>query len=44
MLASLSGYLASFFVMALVVWAMANGMLNAAWGWQGLSSRAPCTA
>ena len=44
MLASLSGYLASFFVMALVVWAMANGMLNAARGWQGLSSRAPCTA
>ncbi|MGS7189569.1 MFS transporter [Enterobacter cloacae subsp. dissolvens] len=36
MLASLSGYLASFFVMALVVWAMANGMLNAAWGLAGL--------
>ncbi|MBN4791636.1 MFS transporter [Enterobacter cloacae] len=36
MLASLSGYLASFFVMALVVWAMANGMLNAAWGMAGL--------
>ncbi|WP_236276892.1 MFS transporter [Enterobacter cloacae] len=35
MLASLSGYLASFFVMALVVWAMANGMLNAAWGLAG---------
>lgn len=36
MLASLSGYLASFFVMALVVWAMAKGMLNAAWGLAGL--------
>ncbi|HBH7060393.1 TPA: MFS transporter [Enterobacter cloacae] len=36
MLASLSGYLASFFVMALVVWAMTNGMLNAAWGLAGL--------
>ncbi|WP_447439720.1 MFS transporter [Enterobacter cloacae] len=36
MLASLSGYLASFFVMALMVWAMANGMLNAAWGLAGL--------
>lgn len=36
MLASLSGYLASFFVMALVVWAMANGMLTAAWGLAGL--------
>ncbi|EKS9204707.1 MFS transporter [Enterobacter cloacae] len=36
MLASLSGYLASFFVMALVVWAMANGILNAAWGLAGL--------
>ena len=36
MLASLGGYLASFVVMALVVWAMANGALNALWGMAGL--------
>ncbi|MBX8460187.1 MFS transporter [Enterobacter sp. RIT637] len=36
MLASLGGYLASFLVMALVVWAMSNGVLNAAWGLAGL--------
>lgn len=36
MLASLSGYLASFLVMALVVWAMSIGVLNALWGLAGL--------
>lgn len=36
MLASLGGYLASFLVMALVVWAMSKGVLNAAWGLAGL--------
>ncbi|WP_087878457.1 MFS transporter, partial [Enterobacter sp. TUM13743] len=36
MLASLGGYLASFVLMALVVWAMANGALNALWGMAGL--------
>ncbi|HDR2682616.1 MFS transporter [Enterobacter ludwigii] len=36
MLASLSGYLASFVVMALVVWAMASGMMSAVWGLAGL--------
>lgn len=36
MVASLSGYLASFGVMALVVWAMAAGMLASAWGLAGL--------
>ncbi|MFS9770154.1 MFS transporter [Enterobacter chuandaensis] len=36
MVASLSGYLASFGVMALVVWAMAAGMLAGAWGLAGL--------
>lgn len=36
MFASLGGYLASFLVMALVVWAMSNGVLNAAWGLAGL--------
>jgi MFS family permease len=36
MLASLGGYLASFLVMALVVWAMSNGVLNAVWGLAGL--------
>lgn len=36
MIASLGGYLASFLVMALVVWAMSNGVLNALWGLAGL--------
>lgn len=36
MVASLGGYLASFLVMALVVWAMSNGMLNGLWGLAGL--------
>ena len=36
MVASLSGYLASFVVMALVVWAMAAGMLESLWGLAGL--------
>ncbi|MEH0884577.1 MFS transporter [Enterobacter sp. UNJFSC 003] len=36
MLASLSGYLVSFCVMALVVWTMSNGVLNAVWGMAGL--------
>ena len=36
MLASLSGYLASFVVMALVVWGMAAGRLDAVWGLAGL--------
>ena len=36
MLASLSGYLVSFGVMALVVWAMAAGMLDYFWGLTGL--------
>ncbi len=36
MLAALSGYLASFVVMALVVWAMAAGRLDTAWGLAGL--------
>ncbi|WP_336666923.1 MFS transporter [Enterobacter mori] len=36
MLASLGGYLASFLVMALVVWAMSSGVLNAVWGLAGL--------
>lgn len=36
MIASLGGYLASFFVMALVVWGMGNGVLNAVWGVAGL--------
>ena len=36
MLASLSGYLASFAVMALVVWAMAAGRLDTYWGLAGL--------
>lgn len=36
MVASLSGYLASFAVMALVVWAMAAGTLASAWGLAGL--------
>ncbi|MBE4855541.1 MFS transporter [Enterobacter cloacae complex sp. P40RS] len=36
MMASLGGYLASFGVMALVVWAMANGVLNTLWGMAGL--------
>ena len=36
MVASLSGYLASFGVMALVVWAMAAGMLASVWGLAGL--------
>lgn len=44
MLASLGGYLASFVVMALVVWAMANGALNALWGMAGWFCRACCTA
>lgn len=44
MLASLGGYLASFVVMALVVWAMANGVLNALWGMAGWCCRACCTA
>lgn len=35
MLASLGGYLASFLVMALVVWAMSSGVLNAVWGLAG---------
>jgi hypothetical protein len=43
MLASLSGYLASFVVMALVVWGMAAGRLDAVWGWRGLFSRACST-
>lgn len=34
-LASLGGYLASFLVMALVVWAMSSGVLNAVWGLAG---------
>ncbi|HFK5809040.1 MULTISPECIES: MFS transporter [Enterobacter] len=36
MVASLSGYLASFGVMALVVWAMAAGRLESTWGLAGL--------
>ncbi|KAI3489201.1 hypothetical protein L1887_46245 [Cichorium endivia] len=36
MLASLSGYLASFAVMAPVVWAMAAGRLDTVWGLAGL--------
>ncbi|MFX2609590.1 MFS transporter [Enterobacter mori] len=36
MIASLGGYLASFLVMALVVWAMSSGVLNALWGLAGL--------
>ena len=36
MVASLSGYLASFAVMALVVWAMAAGRLDTVWGLAGL--------
>ncbi|MGS6332611.1 MFS transporter, partial [Enterobacter asburiae] len=36
MVASLSGYLASFVVMALVVWAMAAGRLETVWGLAGL--------
>ncbi|QFQ09871.1 MFS transporter [Enterobacter sichuanensis] len=36
MLAALSGYLASFVVMALVVWAMAAGRLDTVWGLAGL--------
>lgn len=36
MLASLSGYLVSFGVMSLVVWAMAAGMLDKVWGLTGL--------
>jgi predicted MFS family arabinose efflux permease len=36
MVASLSGYLASFVVMALVVWAMAAGRLDTFWGLAGL--------
>ena len=35
---------ASFVVMALVVWAMANGALNALWGMAGWFCRACCTA
>lgn len=35
MVASLSGYLASFAVMAVVVWAMAAGLLQSSWGWRG---------
>ena len=40
MLASLGGYLASFVVMALVVWAMANGALNALWVFQAAGEAA----
>lgn len=36
MVASLSGYLASFAVMAVVVWAMAAGLLQSTWGLAGL--------
>ena len=36
MVASLSGYLASFAVMAVVVWAMAAGLLQSSWGLAGL--------
>lgn len=36
MIASLGGYLASFLVMGLVVWAMSSGVLNALWGLAGL--------
>ncbi|MER1729060.1 MFS transporter, partial [Enterobacter bugandensis] len=36
MVSSLSGYLASFGVMALVVWAMAAGRLESTWGLGGL--------